>query len=789
VALYVFIFKQKIKQMKNLKFSSSLFAIFLFINIQLTAQNVAINNDGSTANSTAILDIKSTAKGMLVPRMTSLQRTGIISPANGLLVFDTDSISFSYFDGSSWLFLKKGNNKSESWSLDGNNIASNNFIGTTNNFPLKFKSFNTIAGILDSTNQNTSLGFGTYNSTIGKRNTAFGFNTLSSINSNSGESNVAIGNAALTSNLNGARNTAIGDSAMAFNTSGNANVAIGAFAGKKTLGPANVIVGRSSMENNTTGQGNTTLGYYAMEKNIDGDNNIALGAYAKRNAKNGNLNIAIGYEANLNDTIGNRNIAIGTAALKFNATDNNMAVGDSALYNNTTGNSNVALGTKAGFRNITGHSNIAIGALALEKNIAERNVAIGTGALRNLSGNSLNTYGNTAIGDSAAVNLAIGNSNTIVGYVAFKNRTGGIFNTAIGTGAMFNAGIGGEYNTAIGGLSLPDGGGFYNIALGHSSGNRDTAGFDNTYLGHNTAALTGYLSNATAIGSNAQVSSSNSLVLGSINGINGALVDTKVGIGVTNPSEKLEIGKGRIRFRGNVTGGNAHGITWTNNAGTIDRAFIGMETDDYFGIFNFGLGWNVRTHNTSGEVGIFKQPGTNNSESRLQVKQSNGASAAQRGIGIETAVNTNRWDMWVDNNTAPDYNFNYNGALRGYIQNATGNYIVVSDKNLKKDIQPLNNTTKQLLSLQSYQYHYNQNKSNDPLSIGFMAQEVLKIFPDAVAKKQLENGKEQLGVNYQYFTVLSVKAIQEQQQQIDELKKENIELKNKLDEILLLLKK
>ena len=68
----------------------------------IDAQSVSVNTDGSTADASSILDVKSTTKGMLVPRMTTAQRTTIVSPANGLLVYDTDVKSFWYHDGAAW---------------------------------------------------------------------------------------------------------------------------------------------------------------------------------------------------------------------------------------------------------------------------------------------------------------------------------------------------------------------------------------------------------------------------------------------------------------------------------------------------------------------------------------------------------------------------------------------------------------------------------------------------------------------------------------------------------------
>jgi hypothetical protein len=58
------------------------------------AQSVGINTDGSTPNPSALLDVKSTDKGLLIPRMSTAQRTAITSPATGLMVFDTNTGSF-----------------------------------------------------------------------------------------------------------------------------------------------------------------------------------------------------------------------------------------------------------------------------------------------------------------------------------------------------------------------------------------------------------------------------------------------------------------------------------------------------------------------------------------------------------------------------------------------------------------------------------------------------------------------------------------------------------------------
>ena len=55
--------------------------VFIF-SVVYAQQGVAINIDGSNADNSALLDIKSTAKGILIPRLAAVQRLAISNPAN-----------------------------------------------------------------------------------------------------------------------------------------------------------------------------------------------------------------------------------------------------------------------------------------------------------------------------------------------------------------------------------------------------------------------------------------------------------------------------------------------------------------------------------------------------------------------------------------------------------------------------------------------------------------------------------------------------------------------------------
>jgi hypothetical protein len=75
--------------------------LFVVFTICTQAQ-VAVNITGNNPASSAMLDVSSTNKGMLMPRMTSAQRKAILSPEKGLLVFDTDRETIYFFNGIKW---------------------------------------------------------------------------------------------------------------------------------------------------------------------------------------------------------------------------------------------------------------------------------------------------------------------------------------------------------------------------------------------------------------------------------------------------------------------------------------------------------------------------------------------------------------------------------------------------------------------------------------------------------------------------------------------------------------
>jgi hypothetical protein len=97
---------------------------------QLNAQNVAINTDGSTPDNSAMLDIKSTDKGLLIPRMAQANRPA--TPATGLLIYQTDNTpGFYYYNGTAWVQMSTLNSS----ATDGQVVVANangNGVGYSN---------------------------------------------------------------------------------------------------------------------------------------------------------------------------------------------------------------------------------------------------------------------------------------------------------------------------------------------------------------------------------------------------------------------------------------------------------------------------------------------------------------------------------------------------------------------------------------------------------------------------------------------------------------------------------
>lgn len=100
--------------------------LIVFAGYGAEAQSIGIGT--TNPNASAQLDVTSINKGLLIPRMTTLQRTGIATPANGLMVYDITLSAFYFYNGSSgsWNAVNSGGGGSNNWAASGNNIYNSN---------------------------------------------------------------------------------------------------------------------------------------------------------------------------------------------------------------------------------------------------------------------------------------------------------------------------------------------------------------------------------------------------------------------------------------------------------------------------------------------------------------------------------------------------------------------------------------------------------------------------------------------------------------------------------------
>ena len=243
----------------------------------------------------------------------------------------------------------------------------------------------------------------------------------------------------------------------------------------------------------------------------------------------------------------------------------------------------------------------------------------------------------------------------------------------------------------------------------------------------------------------------------------------KVGIGTTTPAHKLTVKTASSSFGLVHSNGFVEMGTYVNTLSGVGS--FGTHTNHRLGFFTNGSGDQI-TLLPNGKVGINSVA----PQADLHIKQRSEAyPVVNAGLQLlPVSTNIGYWNMGTD--LGDDLNFAWNGLARAYIRNTDGVYMPPSDFRLKKDIQPIGNALASLMKLEAKSYHYKVNQNDDPLSYGFIAQEVEKLFPDFVSTSEQDGMK---GVAYQNLGVILIKAIQERQRIIEVLTKRVEQLENK----------
>jgi len=569
-----------------------------FIAFCVHGQGVAINQTGAEPDPSAMLDITSTEKGILIPRITQAQRDAISNPATGLLIYQTDETPGFYYNAGSPatpLWKRIGEDLSQitgQWEKISDNIFYNQgFVGIGTANP---------EAILDVTGGDALI----QGMTVGRGGGGMIQNTV-------------IGNQALLSNTDGERNTAIGYWAMYGNDTGDGddNTAIGwASLANSLTGSRNTALGTSALTTNSIGHNNVAVGYQSLFENAAGTANVAVGYQAGFEVNDGNNNILLGYRAGNNITTGSNNIIIGNDIEVLPAGSNQMVIGAPDLLYGDLDTKRIGIGTttpaallhtsgtgtgegnllfegefkssdpgdppaegegtrmmwypdKAAFRagrvegmqwnkDSIGNYSVAMGVNT--KASGSQSIAIGTGTYASGVASTAMGY-HTQATNTISTAMGIMTSATEVGSTAmgYLATASGYISTAMGretTASGFESIALGSGTTASGTSSISTG--FYTTASGYVS----------TAMGYATTARS---SRETVIGSlNTDYIPLDSLywnpddrlfVIGNgtyFNSRSNALTMLKsgnTGLGTENPTQKLDI-DGQIRIRGGAPG-------------------------------------------------------------------------------------------------------------------------------------------------------------------------------------------------------------------------------------------
>lgn len=450
-----------------------------------------------------------------------------------------------------------------------------------------------------------------------------------------------------------------------------------------------------------------------------------LGYGAGRSVTTGVFNAAFGFKALQSTTSGAHNTAIGVLALSASTTSsNNIAIGYAAMVSNSAGN-NIAVGNQSLLYNTSGMYNATLGHHSLYSNTTGMyNTSVGHSTLRS------NTDGdnNIAVGYAAMYNNTLGNNNTSLGYRAMYSNTFGSSNTATGYEALYSNFAGYE-NTANGFWAL-----YYN-----------TTGFQNTASGvssmrwNNTGAQNAAYGNAALVG---------------------------------NTSGYANTASGYASLFSNSTGSYNTGIGYSALASTASSQY--NTSLGYRAGAGYNFGWNntfLGANCSANAANLFNciaigQAGTNTASSQARI--GNSATNSIGGYANWTNISDGRYKKEVKQNVKGldfimklqpvTYHLNVSGLSKKLDEGRGG---------------PVDEFTQKAIA-----------EKEQIVFSGFVAQDVEKAAKEAnydfsgVDKPKNEN--DLYGLRYAEFVVPLVKAVQEQQEVINELKKQNALLQTRI---------
>jgi hypothetical protein len=463
------------------------------------ANAVSIGVGTSTPAASALLDLTSTTKALLVPRTTT---ASIVTPANGMIIYDTGTTAIMVYQNTAWVAVGGGNVTGPGTSVVGDIATYNNTTGTLIKDSGALLAVNSVAGNLSlsapaSGSSTNNINIGNSTSATGPNAIAIGFNTNANITSG-----LAIGTSTNATHQNA---VAIGPSSFA---SGDFSTALGYNAHASATNATALGESASATVANTLILGGT--GADAVSVGIGTSTPAAV---LDVTATTTGILVPRTTTASVTSPV-NGMVIYDTGTTSFQFRQNGAWVALSAGSGNVTGPGTSIAGDIATYNNTTGtlikDSGLLLTVNATNGNFTLSTTASGTStyAINIGNGNTATSNESIAIGNTAS---ATGGNCTAIG----SNSTAGASALAVGQGANAS----GTQGVAIGPAATASQ--TNTIAIGNSSAtalaatavgaSAGASGSTSTCIGFNTHATQ---TNSTAIGAGATASVANSVVLG-----------------------------------------------------------------------------------------------------------------------------------------------------------------------------------------------------------------------------------------------------------------------------------
>jgi hypothetical protein len=253
-----------------------------------------------------------------------------------------------------------------------------------------------------------------------------------------------------------------------------------------------------------------------------------------------------------------------------------------------------------------------------------------------------------------------------------------------------------------------------------------------------------------------------------------------------------------LKIPGTVTIGPSSfnaALTVSRNSGVNTTAYLLGTT--HHSAFNFGTAENtyIRAGKDGGTVFINDIPG-----SKIAISGYVGINTAtpafpleiRRGVGnhILSLVDPNTFNNWnfdVGNLHGSLY-LRMNGIGQGYFEATDGSYVTYSDKRLKTNITALPSLLKPFMQLQPVSFEMTHDNPQHKQTIGLIAQDVKRLFPELVTvSTDTTHGYKGISdlhvIDYNGFSILAIKVIQEQQQIIKKQEQSVAVMRTRLEKL------